>query len=137
MGKRIAVPSARYRLAAPGVSMVAFVLGVGLLGCTVRAAPPKTATGPKDATEATKAANARVLRESPFADKKDFEFAHRGFMARPKSLIIKDAKGNVVWDMESYQFIQEGNPAPDSVNPSLWRNAQLNTWAANGVTTHC
>lgn len=83
----------------------------------------------KDATEATKTANASVLKELPFADKQDFEFAHRGFIARPKNLIIKDAKGNVVWDMESYRFIGEDKPAPDTVNPSLWRNAQLNTIA--------
>ena len=83
----------------------------------------------KDATEATKKANAAVLKALPFADKQDFEFAHRGFIARPKSLIIKDANGKVVWDMESYQFIGQDKAAPDSVNPSLWRNAQLNTIA--------
>jgi alkyl sulfatase BDS1-like metallo-beta-lactamase superfamily hydrolase len=33
----------------------------------------------------------------------------------------------VVWDLESYKaFIGLDKPAPDSVNPSLWRNAQLN-----------
>ena len=73
----------------------------------------------KAATEATKTANAGVLKELPFADKQDFEFAHRGFIARPKSLIIKDSKGNVVWDMDAYNFISENKPAPASVNPSL------------------
>ena len=33
----------------------------------------------------------------------------------------------MVWDLESYKkFIALDKPAPDSVNPSLWRNAQLN-----------
>lgn len=36
---------------------------------------------PKDATEATKNANAAVLNELPFADKQDFEDANRGFIA--------------------------------------------------------
>jgi alkyl sulfatase BDS1-like metallo-beta-lactamase superfamily hydrolase len=42
-------------------------------------------------------------------------------------LTIKDAQGRVVWDLESYkQFIGDDKPSPDTVNPSLWRNAQLN-----------
>jgi len=32
-----------------------------------------------------------------------------------------------VWDMESYSFIEQNKTAPATVNPSLWRNAQLNT----------
>jgi alkyl sulfatase BDS1-like metallo-beta-lactamase superfamily hydrolase len=80
---------------------------------------------PKEATSATKQANAKLYDSLPFADKQDFEFANRGFIGRPKSLVIKDAKGNIVWDMESYAFIADGKRAPDSVNPSLWRNAQL------------
>ena len=88
-----------------------------------------TAAEPKDATEATQAANAAVLQQLPFADKQDFEFAQRGFIARPKSLIIKDTNGKTVWNMESYNFIGRDKPAPDTVNPSLWRNAQINTIA--------
>ena len=43
------------------------------------------------------------------------------------TLTIKNDKGNVVWDMESYkQYIGLDKEAPDTVNPSLWRNAQLN-----------
>ena len=38
-----------------------------------------------------------------------------------------DASGKVVWDLESYkQVIGLDKPAPETVNPSLWRNAQLN-----------
>ncbi|XZG69704.1 alkyl/aryl-sulfatase [Chitinibacteraceae bacterium HSL-7] len=85
------------------------------------------ATESKPATEFTKAANAEVLKELPFSDKQDFEDAQRGFIAKPDTLTIKDAKGNVVWDLEQYkQYIALDKAAPDSVNPSLWRNAQLN-----------
>jgi alkyl sulfatase BDS1-like metallo-beta-lactamase superfamily hydrolase len=85
------------------------------------------AAQPKPATAATKAANARVSKSLPFADKSDFENAERGLVAKPDTLTIKDATGRVVWDMESYkQYIGLDKPAPDSVNPSLWRNAQLN-----------
>lgn len=94
------------------------------------AAPPAgapRATSSKPATEATKRANAEVLRTLPFSDKADFEDAQRGLIARPDTLTIKDATGKVVWDLEQYKtYIGLDKPAPDSVNPSLWRNAQLN-----------
>jgi alkyl sulfatase BDS1-like metallo-beta-lactamase superfamily hydrolase len=83
--------------------------------------------GGKPATAATKAANAAVLKELPFSDKADFEDAQRGFIAAPATVTIKDAKGNVVWDLEAYKkYISLDKSAPDSINPSLYRNAQLN-----------
>jgi alkyl sulfatase BDS1-like metallo-beta-lactamase superfamily hydrolase len=90
-------------------------------------AGPRAETSPKPATEATKAANQAVIQSLHFNDKSDFEDAARGFVAKPDTLTIKDASGRVVWDMESYKaFIDDDKPAPDTVNPSLWRIAQLN-----------
>jgi alkyl sulfatase BDS1-like metallo-beta-lactamase superfamily hydrolase len=84
-------------------------------------------TQPKPATDATKAANAAVLNSLPFGNKSDFEDAERGLIARPDKLTIKNDKGDVVWDLEQYKtYIGDDKPAPDTVNPSLWRNAQLN-----------
>jgi alkyl sulfatase BDS1-like metallo-beta-lactamase superfamily hydrolase len=81
----------------------------------------------KGATEATKAANKKLLDSLPFNDKADFDDAKRGLLAKPDTLTIKDAKGNVVWDLEEYKkYIADDKAAPDTVNPSLWRNAQLN-----------
>ncbi|WP_234711868.1 alkyl/aryl-sulfatase [Mycolicibacterium setense] len=81
----------------------------------------------KGATEATKAANQKLLDTLPFNDKADFEDAKRGLLERPETLTIKDDNGNVVWDLEEYKkYIAEDKAAPDTVNPSLWRNAQLN-----------
>lgn len=86
-----------------------------------------TDTTAKPASEATKAANQKLLDTLPFNDRGDFEDAARGLLARPDTLTIKDADGNVVWDMESFKsYIDDDKPAPDTVNPSLWRNAQLN-----------
>jgi alkyl sulfatase BDS1-like metallo-beta-lactamase superfamily hydrolase len=104
--------------------LVACVMAVVLVAGTHSVAYSKPVPS-KAATAATKQANAKLYKSLPFADKQDFERADRGFIGRPKSLIIKDAKGNVVWDMESYAFISDDKKAPDSVNPSLWRNAQL------------
>lgn len=79
------------------------------------------------ATKATQTANKEVLNSLPFKDKQDFEDAQRGLIAKPESLIIKGETGNVVWDLDSYRsFISLDKPAPDTVNPSLWRIAQLN-----------
>jgi alkyl sulfatase BDS1-like metallo-beta-lactamase superfamily hydrolase len=99
-------------------------LACALLASAIAQAAPATT---KPATEATRAAQQAVLAALPFSDKREFEDAQRGFIAKPDSLTIKDANGKVVWDLESYkQYIGLDQPAPDSVNPSLWRNAQLN-----------
>ncbi|MGS0680523.1 alkyl/aryl-sulfatase [Shewanella sp. 125m-7] len=84
------------------------------------------ATQSKPATEFTKTENAAVLEALPFSDKQDFKNAQRGFIAKPDTVTIKDAQGNVVWDLEQYKsYISIDKDAPDTVNPSLWRNSQL------------
>lgn len=81
----------------------------------------------KPATDATRSANQNVQQALPFSNKEDFANAQKGFIATPEVLTIKGAKGNVIWDLEAYKtFIGLDKPAPDTVNPSLWRNAQLN-----------
>ena len=84
-------------------------------------------TDSKPASKFTKAANAKVLKDLPFADKEDFDNATKGFLAKPEKLTIKNADGQTVWDLEQYkQYITPDSAAPETVNPSLWRNAQLN-----------
>ncbi|RJX75661.1 MBL fold metallo-hydrolase [Vibrio sinensis] len=81
----------------------------------------------KPATEATIAENNKVKQTLPFNDKQDFANAQRGLIAKQDVVTIKNANGDVVWDLEAYKkYITSENPSPDSVNPSLWRNAQLN-----------
>ncbi|UCM46731.1 alkyl/aryl-sulfatase [Aeromonas dhakensis] len=89
--------------------------------------PAWAVINPKPASEFTIQANQNVLHTLPFNDKQDFEDARRGFIAKPDTLTIKDEQGNVVWDLEQYKtYIGLNKTAPDTVNPSLWRNAQLN-----------
>ena len=80
---------------------------------------------PKAARPDTKKANAAVLKKLNFADREDFRDARRGFIAAPESAVIKDDKGNVVWDLNAYGFLKQ-KKAPETVNPSLWRQARLN-----------
>lgn len=82
-------------------------------------------TAPKDATEATMKANDALLNQLPFSDKTDFTDAHKGFIAPLPQEVIKGEQGNVVWNPKQYDFIKEGEKAPATVNPSLWRQSQL------------
>ncbi len=75
------------------------------------------------ATEATRAANARVAESLPLGDRRDFEAATRGLLAQIPGGVIRAADGRVVWDAGRYGFLD--GPAPATVNPSLWRHAQL------------
>ncbi|MGA2738898.1 MAG: alkyl sulfatase dimerization domain-containing protein [Bryobacteraceae bacterium] len=79
------------------------------------------------ATDATRAAQQHVLQNYPFADRQDFEDAKRGLIEALPGDVIHDAAGQVVWDLRPFlAFEGEDQPAPDSVNPALWRHAQLN-----------
>ena len=60
----------------------------------------------------------------PFADQQDFEDAERGFIAALAPGVVRNAAGAVVWDNDSYAFLT--GDAPDTVNPSLWRQSTLN-----------
>lgn len=104
----------------------------GLLSVVPLLSLAASVTGPasaqdlrKDATAATKAANQRLLNELPFADKSDFENARRGFVAPLPPAMIKGQSGNTIWNPQQYSFIGQDAAAPDTVNPSLWRQAQL------------
>jgi alkyl sulfatase BDS1-like metallo-beta-lactamase superfamily hydrolase len=89
--------------------------------------PSLSQTTPKPATEATREANRKALESLDFGNREDFENAARGFIAKPDVLTIKNGNGAPVWDMESFKaFIGPDKAPPDTVNPSLWRNAQLN-----------
>ncbi len=82
-------------------------------------------TGPDPASPATVAVNADAVGHLPFHDTRDFDDARRGFVAALPELVVRNLAGRVVWDMESYGFLGDEDP-PDSVHPSLWRQARLN-----------
>src|SRR6516162_4772380 len=84
----------------------------------------------RDAEPATKAANAAMATTLPFADSRDFEAAKRGLIAPLPDGTITSASGAVLWNLGEYAFI-DGELAPATVNPSLWRMARLNL--ANGL----
>jgi len=78
----------------------------------------------KPASDSTRSMNRRLARSLPFEDDKDFELAQRGRLASDSDLRITAEDGSIVWDMTAYEFAK--GDAPDTVNPSLWRQATLN-----------
>ena len=80
---------------------------------------------PKPATPHTCKTNAAFLAQLDFSDESCFDDARRGFIGTvPDARVVAD-NGQVVWDLSSFAFL-EAATAPESVNPSLWRQARLN-----------
>lgn len=79
---------------------------------------------PGAATKATQDMNRHVLSQLNFGDRDDFESARRGLIA-PFDGIIRGDKGQLIWDMKSYAFLED-ETSPATVNPSLWRQERLN-----------
>jgi len=80
-------------------------------------------TSPSQATDATKQALAAAAAHLPLDDTQDFDDAARGFIAKSEQRQITATDGRVVWDLDAYAFLD--GPAPDTANPSLWRQGQL------------
>lgn len=80
---------------------------------------------PKDAHPAVAASNAAMLAALPFEDRQDFEDARRGFIETLPDATITNLQGRVVWTLKPYGFLSS-DTAPPTVNPSLWRQSQLN-----------
>ncbi|QQE82140.1 alkyl/aryl-sulfatase [Pseudomonas putida] len=80
----------------------------------------------KDATDLTRQSNQQWLQRLPFDDRADFDNARRGLLESVDQAVL-NADGKTVWDLQRYAFLK--GEAPATVNPSLWRIAQLNTIA--------
>jgi len=86
-----------------------------IIGCILATGAHAQETNPAQRDVA--AANQTVLSQLPFGDRQDFADANRGFIA------------TVSANPDRYAFLK-GEPPP-TVNPSLWREAQLD--AINGL----
>ena len=82
------------------------------------------------AEAATRTVNTAMAAKLPFSDVRDFEAARRGLIAPVPDGSVCTANGTTLWSLGDYAFI-DGELAPDTVNPSLWRMARLNM--ANGL----
>jgi len=82
---------------------------------------------PKDATAATREALEALKATLPKDTGEDFELARKGFIATIPDAKVLNEHGHAVWDMGTFAFEGEGCDCPGTVNPSLWRQAKLNS----------
>ncbi|MFO6448586.1 alkyl/aryl-sulfatase [Erythrobacter sp. NE805] len=73
-----------------------------------------------EASASTRAENAAIRAELPPEGTRDERDSQRGFLATRADPVILNAAGKPVWNLEAYAFVT--GPAPDTVNPSLWRH---------------
>ena len=97
----------------------------GVLLAAAAATALAQANAPKDATEATRAANKAYLATLPTADKQSFDDAKRGNIDGLGDQPIMSAQGRPAWSLKGYEFLAK-EEAPDTVNPALWRHARVN-----------
>ena len=79
------------------------------------------------ATTITAEANAEWYEKLDFSDRREFANAERGWLDNAEGRIIDGDDNRSTWDLQSYGDLNRD--APDTVNPSLWRNTQLNAKA--------
>lgn len=78
---------------------------------------------PGSATAATQQANAALAERLDLSQGSDGEDARRDRLAYIEDEAILGADGNVVWAIPQFEFLD--GDAPETVNPSLWRQSQL------------
>lgn len=76
-----------------------------------------------EATEAIRAQQRELAAALPFDDTRDLEATDRGFIAAFESGVVHRDDGGEAWDANEFAFIT--GDAPDTVNPSLWRQSTL------------
>ena len=79
---------------------------------------------PQPATEYTQALNSAA--QISFDDPGDFERASKGLVATLAGGKVMLGEHSV-WDTARHDFVRNTSDAPASVNPSLWRQARLNS----------
>ena len=79
------------------------------------------------ATAITAEKNAEWYEKLDFSDRREFANAERGWLDHAEGKVIYNDDGTTAWDLQSYGNLNRD--APDTVNPSLWRNTQLNAKA--------
>ena len=77
-----------------------------------------------EASASVKTTNQSVAGYLDFSDRGDFEAAERGFIASFPEGTIPGLTDLPAYDYGAFEFLE--GAAPDTVNPSLWRQGQLN-----------
>ena len=81
----------------------------------------------EEATAITAEKNAEWYEKLDFSDRRELDNAARGLLDNQEGRVIYNDDGTTAWDLQGYGDLDRD--APDTVNPSLWRNTQLNAKA--------
>jgi alkyl sulfatase BDS1-like metallo-beta-lactamase superfamily hydrolase len=85
-------------------------------------------TKQKSALPETKNHNEMKTKDLNWDDKKDFEILEKNLIKEFNDKIKDDVTGAVIFDPADYKDQQPNAESPDTVNPSLWRQARLNNY---------
>lgn len=80
---------------------------------------------PQEAASFQEIDNQELLNYLPFQDSTDFFNARKGLLATFPDSIIKADNGRVAVNFKQWDFLNQ--PSPNTANPSLWRQSQLNS----------
>ncbi|HVI48073.1 MAG TPA: alkyl sulfatase dimerization domain-containing protein [Chitinophaga sp.] len=82
----------------------------------------------KPATVFTRNNNKMILQQLNFNTSQDSVNASNGLIRQWPDLLIGGGSNVPAWNMATFKFLKDATPynAPATVNPSLWREAQLN-----------
>ncbi|MET8650424.1 alkyl/aryl-sulfatase [Nocardia aurea] len=80
---------------------------------------------PRPATALTAEVNRGALARYAMHDRADFTDVDRGFLAGWEGDKVYNDDGDLIHDGSPLTYIADDEPAPASVNPSLWRQSQL------------
>lgn len=87
----------------------------------------------KGPTEITKNFKENLRKSLPFDNNIDFKEVEKGLIDTTEDLIIKGKLVDEIWNLKDYNFLKDDWKS--TVNPSLWRQAQLNLY--NGLFEVC
>ena len=105
--------------------IIAFLLSLAVVsGCDQSSNSLQQRDGLSAASQFTIASNKAFVKNLDLDNQQDFEDARRGMVAEAPNTALTSESGVQVWDASAYDFIV--GEAPDTVNPSLWRQAKLN-----------
>lgn len=105
------------------------VIGRAITACIFASATLAMPAFGQEPSQSTLQSNQALQAYLPFSDDSDFEDATRGFIATLEADTIKGPEaiagpGGVVYDFRQFDFLK--GDAPDTANPSLWRQSKLN-----------
>jgi len=99
---------------------------------TTKSVAPQFTRERKDASQFTKNAHQAMYKELDFSQRDSFIDAAAGFIGTweegERREVWSEDRTRIVWTLEPYRDqVPEADTSPETVNPSLWRKARLNT----------